>query len=112
MKWRSFYDCFEFIEGMEAFMGTDLIRRKFVKSTSVAIALFPIASIIGPARASVNTAMRAQVKYQDTPLDGKSCASCLEFIPGKNEKDLGGCKRIPGDDEISSNAYCNLWNTM
>lgn len=93
-------------------MGADLVRRKLVKSTSVAIALFPIAAIIRPARATVNTAMRAQVKYQDTPLDGKNCASCLEFIPGKSEKDLGGCKRIPGDDEISPNAYCNLWNTM
>jgi hypothetical protein len=56
--------------------------------------------------------MRVQLKYQDQPLEGRSCSACLEFIPGKTEADPGGCKKIPEDSEISPNGYCTLWNTM
>jgi hypothetical protein len=93
-------------------MSTDLVRRKFLKSTSVAISLVPLAAFVPQARAGSNKALRSQLKYQDTPQDGKSCTSCLEFIPAKSDKALGACKVIPGDDEISPNGYCALWNTM
>ena len=41
-----------------------------------------------------------------------TCAVCLEFLPSKVENGPGGCKLLPGDDEISPNGYCIRWNTM
>jgi len=93
-------------------MDTNLSRRKMLKIASVSLALIPLATITRQARANTNTALRAQLKYQNTPKDDMICATCLEFVPGKSVKDLGGCKVIPGDDEISPNGYCISWNTM
>ena len=92
-------------------MDTNLNRRRFLQTASVALALIPLV-VIRPARANTNASVRAQLKYQNTPNNEMSCASCLEFIPGKSAKDLGGCKVIPDDDEIAPNAYCTSWNTM
>ena len=93
-------------------MDTNLSRRNLLKIASVSLALIPLVAITRQARANSNTAVRDKLKYQNTPKDGMSCTSCLEFIPGKTDKDLGGCKVIPGDDEISPNGYCISWNTM
>ena len=93
-------------------MATDLPRRKFLKVTGMAMALAPLAGMTASAAASTNPSLRDQFKYQNTPVDGKDCTACLEFIPGKTDSDLGGCKRIPGDDEIAPNGYCILWNTI
>ena len=92
-------------------MSTNLSRRKFLQTASVALALIPLV-VTRPARANTNAPVRAKLKYQDTPNNDMSCASCLEFIPGKTDKDLGGCRVIPGDDEIAPSAYCTSWNTM
>ena len=91
---------------------TNLNRRRLMKSAGIALALAPLIAVTREARASSDPAMRAKVKYQDFPMEGKNCSSCLEFIPGKSDKDLGRCKVIPDDDEISPNGYCSLWNTM
>lgn len=93
-------------------MSTNLTRRKFFKTASIALALIPLVAISRRATANTNTAVRAKLKYQNTPKDNMSCTTCLEFIPGKTEKDLGGCKVIPGDDEISPDGYCTSWNSM
>jgi hypothetical protein len=93
-------------------MITSAARRRWIKAASLALAAIPIVAITGRALATFNAATRAQLKYQDHPLEGKSCSACLEFIPGKTEADLGGCKKIPDDNEISPNGYCTLWNTM
>lgn len=87
-------------------------RRRLLKTASVALASIPLVAVTGQAIAKTNAMMRTQLKYQDTPLGDKSCASCLEFIPGKTPTDLGGCKQIPWDDEIAPTGYCVLWNTM
>ncbi len=92
-------------------MDTVPSRRKFLKITGMAIATVSWAAA-GPVAAGTNAPLREQFKYQDKPDDGRSCASCLEFIPGKTDKTPGACKRIPGDDEISPDGYCVLWNTM
>ena len=88
-------------------------RRHFLlqAGTSSLIAL-PLVWLSAPTCAATNETIRAQLKYQDSPLDGKSCTSCLEFMPSKAETDRGSCKVIPGDDQISSKGYCTLWNTM
>jgi hypothetical protein len=93
-------------------MSTDLTRRKLLKNAGIALALIPIVVNVRQSYAMTNASVRAELKYQSTPLGDKSCATCLEFIAGKTDKDLGGCKVIPGDDEISPNGYCTKWNTL
>ena len=93
-------------------MTTNLTRRKFFKTAGIALALLPLVVISRQATANTNTAVCAKLKYQSTPKDNMSCTACLEFVPGKSEKDLGGCKVIPGDDEISPDGYCTSWNSM
>ena len=53
--------------------------------------------------------MRTGFKYQDKPEGDKNCANCTQFTPGATPKDLGGCKIIPGDTEISPHGYCIAW---
>jgi hypothetical protein len=93
-------------------MSTDLNRRKWIKIACVGLAALPLVLASRQSNASTNLTLRAQFKYKDTPQENMSCVSCLEFIPGKSDKDLGGCKVIPGDDEISPRGYCTRWNTM
>jgi hypothetical protein len=92
-------------------MTTNFSRRNLLKTAGIALALIPL-SLSRTACAKTNPALRAQLKYKDTPQGNMTCTSCLEFVPGKTDKDLGGCKVIPGDDEISPNGYCTSWNTM
>lgn len=84
-------------------------RRQFLKIGGAALALIPVVAMSGKAMASTNAAMRASMKYQDTPNGDKHCAICMQFIPGKNPKALGGCKIFPGDTEISPQGYCVAW---
>ena len=64
------------------------------------------------AAAKTNEPLRMKLNYQNTPKGSDSCRSCLEFMPGRGEKDPGGCKLIPDDDEILPDGYCTAWNTM
>ena len=93
-------------------MNTNLTRRTFFKTAGIALALIPLAGIHRQAMATTNPAIRAKLKYQSTPKDNMTCTSCLEFVPGKTAKDLGGYKVIPGDNEIAPDGYCTSWNTM
>jgi hypothetical protein len=96
---------------LEVAMNTDLSRRNFLRTASVALALIPVV-VARSAQARSNPTLRAQLQYQNSPKNEMSCVSCLEFIPGKSEQDLGGCKVIPDDNEIAANGYCTSWNTM
>lgn len=87
-------------------------RRRLLKIATVALATIPLATITRDATASTNPAKRAQLQYQDGPKGDMNGSNCLEFVPGKTAKDFGQCKQIPGDDEISPDGYCSLWNTM
>ena len=89
-------------------MPAPLSRRNFIKGAGATLAVLPLLR----ARAATNPSQRAQLHYQDQPKDGQRCLSCLEFIPGRSEQALGGCKLLPGDDEISPNGYCTAWNTL
>ncbi len=83
---------------------SDRGRRQFLKTATL---LFLFAR---EASAQTNSSVRAEFQYQGKPKEGMNCSSCLEFIPG--DKDLGRCRVIPGDDEISPNGYCTKWNSM
>ena len=84
-------------------------RRQFLKVGGAAIAMIPVLVVSGKAMAATNAAMRTSMKYQDKPLGDKSCATCMQFVPGKTAKDLGGCKIFAGDTEISPKGYCVAW---
>jgi hypothetical protein len=89
-----------------------MTRRKFLGKATVALASIQVLFLSGLANAKTNNAIRTQLKYQDTPKDNMDCRTCLEFVAGKSDKDLGTCNVIPGDNEISPNGYCTKWNTM
>lgn len=83
-----------------------LSRRNLLKSGAAALAAIPVLAVSGSAFAAVNAALRASMKYQDTPKDGKDCEGCGQFVPGKP---LGGCKIFPGDTEVSPKGWCVAW---
>jgi hypothetical protein len=87
-------------------------RRNLLKTTGAVFAIAALNTLPRTACAKTNPELRAKLKYVDKPHGEENCLSCLEFIAGKTEKDLGGCQVIPGDDEISPNAWCISWNTM
>jgi len=93
-------------------MDTNPTRRAFLKTAGIVLGWIPLVGYSGQAGATTNPALREQFKYQDNPNGSKDCASCLEFIPGTSSNDLGACKVMPGDDEISPHGYCIRWNTL
>ena len=84
-------------------------RRRFLKIGSAALAMIPVVAFSDRAFAATNAAMRGALKYQDKPLAEKSCATCMQFVPGATAKVPGGCKIMPGDTEISPTGYCTAW---
>jgi hypothetical protein len=79
-------------------------RRKMLKVGGLSLAMIPVVAM-----AAKNDAMRASMKYKDSPEGDKSCATCVQFVPGKSATDLGGCKIFPGDTEVSPKGYCVAW---
>jgi len=84
-------------------------RRRMLKSAGAALAMIPLMALIGRTYAATNAAMRTSFKYQNKPEGDKACRGCVQFVPGKTAKALGGCKIFPGDTEISPNGYCTAW---
>lgn len=84
-------------------------RRRLLKLGSAVIALAAIAAISNRADAAINAALRAALKYQGKPEGDKNCANCVQFVPGASAQELGGCKVIPNDTEISPRGYCAAW---
>jgi hypothetical protein len=82
----------------------DQSRRNMLKLGGAALAMIPVVAI-----AAKNDAMRASMKYKDTPEGDKRCDNCVQFVPGKTPKDLGGCKIFPGDTEVAPGGYCVAW---
>jgi hypothetical protein len=78
-------------------------RRQFLKIGGAALAMIPVMLVSGRADAATNAAMRTALKYQGKPLDDKSCANCMQFVPPN------GCKIMVGDTEISPQGYCTAW---
>jgi len=79
-------------------------RRNLMKLGGIAVVMMPMAAL-----AAKNEPLRAAMKYKDSPEGDKQCSNCLQFVPGKTAKDLGGCKVFAGDTEISPKAYCGAW---
>jgi hypothetical protein len=84
-------------------------RRQLLKAGCAALAMIPIVAAPGRALAAQNAGMRSSLKYQDHPMGDKECSGCMQFVAGKSPKDLGGCKLMPGDTEISPKGYCVAW---
>ena len=79
-------------------------RRSALKIGAVALAMIPVAAF-----AAKNEPSRKAMKYKDTPEGDKKCSNCIQFVPGKTAKDLGGCKVFPGDTEIAPEGWCTAW---
>ena len=84
-------------------------RRRFLKIGGAVVAVIPLLAVSDWAGAATNAAMRTSLKYQNKPEGDKNCANCVQFVPGKTAKDLGQCKAIAGDTEISPQGYCLAW---
>jgi High potential iron-sulfur protein len=84
-------------------------RRTFLKLGGAALAMIPIMVAGTRTYAAQNAQMRTSLKYQTKPEGDKSCANCMQFVPGKTAKDLGGCKIMPNDTEIAPTGYCIGW---
>lgn len=84
-------------------------RRQFLKLGGVTLAMLPVLAASGQADAATNAALRTSLKYQDKPNGDKSCAKCMQFVPGASANGPGSCKIIPGDTEISPHGYCIAW---
>jgi len=84
-------------------------RRQFLKIGGVTLAMLPVMVVSSQANAATNAALRTSLKYQSKPNGDKSCAKCMQFVPGATSKDLGSCKIISGDTEISPHGYCIAW---
>lgn len=82
----------------------DQSRRNMLKLGGAALAMIPVVAF-----AAKNDAMRSAMKYKDSPEGEKNCSSCVQFVPGKSAKDMGGCKIFPGDTEVSPKGYCVAW---
>jgi hypothetical protein len=85
------------------------VRRQLLKAGSAALAAIPVMVFSRRSHAATNAQMRTALNYQNKPNGDKSCSGCLQFVPGKTAKDLGGCKVMAGDTEISPNGYCTAW---
>ena len=82
----------------------DQSRRNMLKLGAVTLAMIPVAAV-----AAKNDAMRASMKYKETPEGDKSCANCIQFVQGKTATDKDGCKIFPGDTEVAPKGYCVAW---
>lgn len=85
-------------------------RRDWLKVATGAAFAAPLVMFTRETLAAKNDALRTALKYADTtPQAGKTCANCVQFVPGKTAKDQGGCKILPGDTEIAPAGWCSAW---
>lgn len=84
-------------------------RRQFIKLGAAALTMIPVLAFSARANAATNAGLRAGLKYQAKPEGDKNCTNCTQFVPGASAKDLGTCKILPGDTEISPQGYCIGW---
>ena len=84
-------------------------RRIWLRIAACTAVAAPLGALSSNAWATKNDALRTALKYQDKPNGTSACSGCLQFVPGKTAKDLGGCKVIPNNTEISPNGYCTAW---
>lgn len=85
-----------------------LTRADFVRGVVVLPALAAVVAAGMPAPARAAKGSKAQYKYQDTPKDGKKCAQCTFFLPGKSASADGACKIVDGS--ISPNGWCMAYS--
>ena len=75
-------------------------RRNALKMGAAALAMIPVVAM-----AAKNEGVRKSMQYQDAPKDGKKCANCTQFVPGKDANN-NGCKVFPNDTEVHADGWC------
>ena len=77
-----------------------LTRRRFLAGSGVAVAATAGVTLIGSRRSRAATkTSKENVKYQASPKDGNSCATCEFFEPEQKT-----CKIVEG--EIAAEGWC------
>ena len=84
-------------------------RRRMLSLAAGSAVAVPLMWVARPSQAAQNAAMRSALKYQDELKNGQQCSTCLQWVPGATPKDRGGCKIMPGDNEISPAGWCAAW---
>jgi len=84
-------------------------RRRFIKIGTCAVAAIPLLVLGGNVSGAINASARSALRYQNQPSAGKSCSGCVQFEAGSMSTELGSCKLLAGDTEISPNGYCSGW---
>ena len=85
-------------------------RRELFRLGGAALALLAVsAATVASADAAINTALRTSLQYRGEPEGEMRCANCMQFIPGTSAQELGACKIMAGDTEISPQGYCLAW---
>lgn len=85
-------------------------RRVWLKLATGAALAAPLAALSLRSHAAKNEALRKALQYQDQPKGEQRCSNCIHFVAGKSPTDIGGCKVIPGDTEISPNGWSSAWS--
>jgi hypothetical protein len=88
---------------------TSLNRRALLRRAVATAAAVPIMAVASRAQAAQNAALRGALKYQDQPNKGQQCSACVHWVPGPTPTARGGCKIIPGDNEIAPQGWCTAW---
>ncbi len=78
-------------------------RREVLSTLMLSAAAVPVVFMPRQAAAAKNDALRAALKYQDSPKDGNECDKCLHW------KAPGSCAILPGDTEISPTGWCSAY---
>lgn len=83
-------------------------RRRFLRFVAggMALGLAGCSGGNGGGSGSSKTA-KDQVKYQDSPKNGKQCSGCKYFIKSADGNKAGKCKKVKG--KIANDGWCSLY---
>jgi hypothetical protein len=87
-------------------MNAVVSRRDAMRAGAGAAGGFVLAIVASNAARAADTRLaKATVQYvDDGKMPGKDCDDCIQFLPGKTAKDLGGCKIVEG--AINPHGHC------
>ena len=75
-------------------------RRQLVQGIAM---LAGVAKMLAAPQPAMAKAVKSDFLYQDRPHDGKRCAECKHYLPGRNDQ-TGACDIIEGT--VSADGWC------
>ena len=82
-------------------------RAMLIRSSTLvaSLAAIPLIVLSGTARAA--KADRELLRYQDGPKNGKTCADCWAYVPGRSASQ-GTCKAVEGP--VAAKGWCMAYS--